>query len=729
MDLEFAPLRVAFFEDADDHIENLESALAELADESTNEEAFATLFRTVHTLKGDANAVGFGGIAELMHQCENTLVPIREGSVAMSAAGVDTIGRVVGQLIELINLERQSGLQEEQTEVMSPESADFSSDAETLCDFISESNEHLDLAEGQLLVIEGDPENSEALNAIYRAFHSLKGLASFLGLEAMRTLGHRAESMLNLAREKRLTLEGEAFELALASVDGLRKQVALAEGWLTTGKLYVDPRFNDLMQELELMSEVESETDALADRDATTLAPADETADSTNMAAPAFRETTPNRTSFVSSQPRESIKVDRERLDHLINVIGELVIGQAMLQEEVCALSSADGYDLLSVSRLNKTVRDLQELSLSLRMVPLAPAFQKMARIVRDTARKLGKEIHFETEGEETELDKTVVDQIGDPLMHMVRNAVDHGIESPSERRAKGKPSHGTIWLRAYHQGGNIYVEIQDDGKGLDRQQLLDKAIERGVITSADQLGDDEVLDLIFAPGFTTAREVTDISGRGVGMDVVRRSVESLQGHVSIKSEENVGSTITIRLPLTLAILDGLSVRVGTEAYIVPILSVIESYSASAEQICDIGGKGEVVVVRGDIIPLLRLQDLLQSPTQEASSRQEHLLVVIVEDRSKRFALLVDELLGQSQVVIKNLETNYRKVDGVAGATILGDGRVAMILDICGLFSLSRRSSAGRANANLQPVVCTDTNGDPDRETKEHQHVPNRGSL
>ncbi len=381
--------------------------------------------------------------------------------------------------------------------------------------------------------------------------------------------------------------------------------------------------------------------------------------------------------------------MDRQRLDELINQIGELVIGASMVEQEV--LSIAGGRGLESLSALGKIVRDLQEMSLGLRMVPIAATFQKMNRVIRDVAKKVGKQINFVTSGDDTELDKSVVDQISDPLVHMVRNAADHGIETPEDRIAAGKPAEGTVTLRAYQQGGNIYIELVDDGRGLDRKRIMAKAIERGLVAPDANLTDADICNLIFQPGFSTAKEVTDVSGRGVGMDVVRRNVESLQGSVSVKSTEGQGSTMTVRLPLTLAILDGLLVRLTDEVFVIPLLSVIESISVRANEIHQIVGVGEVISLRGEIVPLLRLHNLLNIPTREGVEEQG--LLVIVEDQGKRLALRVDDLLGQQQVVIKNLETNFRKVPGVSGATILGDGHVALILDIFGLSTLNIEAS------------------------------------
>ncbi len=384
---------------------------------------------------------------------------------------------------------------------------------------------------------------------------------------------------------------------------------------------------------------------------------------------------------------RETVRVDRERLDKMINQIGELVIGTSMVEQDWGRFHGE--MESSALVQLGKIVRDLQEMSLSLRMVPIAATFQKMARIVRDLSLRLGKQIRFETEGEDTELDKTVVDQIGDPLLHMIRNSVDHGIELPAQRIAAGKPAEGRVCLRAYHQGGNFIIEIQDDGRGLDRDRILKKAIDRGIVGESDNLTDDDVYALIFSPGFSTAEQVTDVSGRGVGMDVVRRNVEALQGSISIRSTPGKGCRMIVRLPLTLAILDGLLVRVGQDSYVIPLLSVVEAIKPSARDIRTVLGRGEIITLRGEVVPILRVDRILNLRSSDNSSDDN--LLVIVEDQGRKYSLVVDELLGQQQVVIKNLETNFQKVPGVAGATILGDGRVALILDINGLCSLVTR--------------------------------------
>ncbi len=555
-----------------------------------------------------------------------------------------------------------------------------------LGEFCGEADEHLEVADRNLLVIDAEPTDAEALNAVYRGFHTIKGVAGMLGLEAVQRLAHEAENLLNMARDGKVVLHGHALDLVFASVDALKRQVSAIRRWAAVrGQLEQDFTLPQLLANLQAA--------ALGTSTAvrTTAAPTPE-------AAPVRQS--PNAPAEPAPEPaarhandKETVRVDKDRLDKLINTIGELVIAQSMAQEEFDSIARVSGGHSLALPELSKISRDLQELSLSLRMIPLQGTFQKMTRLVRDLSRKLGKPVSLDLHGEETELDKTVVDQLGDPLMHMVRNALDHGLESPDGRTAAGKPAEGRITLRAYHQGGNVYIELTDDGRGLDKDRILKKAIEKGIVTDGQRLTDSEIYALIFAPGFSTAAAVTDVSGRGVGMDVVRRNVEALQGNILIRTVLGKGTTFTIRLPLTLAIMDGLMVGLGGDVYVFPLLSVVESFRPKPADVHTITGRGEAITVRGEVVPLLRLYRLLGRPASVSDPTQA--LVVLVEDQGKKYAVLVDELLGQMQAVVKSLDANYRRVEGLAGATILGDGRVAMILDIHGLSQLHTVTRGG----------------------------------
>jgi two-component system chemotaxis sensor kinase CheA len=384
-----------------------------------------------------------------------------------------------------------------------------------------------------------------------------------------------------------------------------------------------------------------------------------------------------------------TLRVSVEKVDQLINLVGELVITQAMLAQNA---KGGDGalHEVLtgSLSDLERNTRDLQEAVMSIRMIPMSTVFNRFPRMLREVAAKLGKKVELVTQGEATELDKGMVERITDPLTHLVRNSCDHGIEPPAERVAKGKTETGTITLAASHQGGNIVIEVRDDGRGLSRDKLLTKARERG-IEAPDSLSDPEVWQLIFAPGFSTAEVVTDVSGRGVGMDVVKKNITALGGTVEINSAEGFGMSVKVRLPLTLAIMEGMSVGVGNECYILPLSSVVESFQPNGDRVKTVAGSDRVVRVRDEYLPVLDLDRLFAVPCTDAPAATEPLMVVI-ESEGQRVAMVVDELLGQQQVVVKNLETNYRRVEHVAGATIMGDGRVGLILDVGSLVRRSR---------------------------------------
>jgi two-component system, chemotaxis family, sensor kinase CheA len=386
-----------------------------------------------------------------------------------------------------------------------------------------------------------------------------------------------------------------------------------------------------------------------------------------------------------------SIRVSIEKVDQLINLVGELVITQAMIEQRVDTLDPMVHERLLnSVSQLTRNTRDLQEAVMSIRMMPMDFVFSRFPRMVRDLAAKLGKKVDFITNGAATELDKGLIERIVDPLTHLVRNSIDHGIEMPDVRRAAGKSESGRLFLSASHQGGNIIIEVSDDGGGLNRERILAKAEQNGLPVS-ETMSDAEVWQLIFAPGFSTAETVTDVSGRGVGMDVVKRNITAMGGVVDIRSAKGFGTTISISLPLTLAILDGMSIRVGEEVYILPLGFVIESLQPVADDVKEISGKGRVIKVRGEYLPLVPLYQMFDITPRFTDPTQG--IVVIIETDGRKAGLFIDDLVGQQQVVVKNLESNYRKVAGISGATILGDGGVSLILDVAALIRSSRQLS------------------------------------
>jgi two-component system chemotaxis sensor kinase CheA len=409
-------------------------------------------------------------------------------------------------------------------------------------------------------------------------------------------------------------------------------------------------------------------------------------------------------TSKPSAAESTSIRVSIDKVDSLINMVGELVITQAMLTQlgdneitESKLVALQEG-----LAQLAHNTRDLQESVMRIRMLPISFIFSRFPRLVRDTSVKLGKEVELKVLGEHTELDKTVMEKISDPMVHLVRNSLDHGIEMPNQRIDAGKEPQGTVTLNAFHQGGNIIIEIMDDGAGLNTQKIKQKAIQNGVINEFDELTDDEINELIFMPGFSTADEVSDMSGRGVGMDVVRRNIQSLNGSIEVTSEQGCGSTFTIRLPLTLAILDGQLVTVGAHTYIIPLISIVESLQIDLKLVNCVGGGLDVLRLRDEYIPILRLHQIFNH--SGAIEDLDKGLLVIVESDNQKVGLLVDDLLAQQQVVIKSLEANYQKVEGVSGATILGDGLVSLIIDITGIIKLAGLKKAGSTEFAMQSL-------------------------
>ncbi len=600
-------------------------------------------------------------------------------------------------------------------------------DPDLLGEFITESTEHLDQADVQLLTLETEPTDSDALNALFRAFHTIKGVAGFLALGDVQALAHEAEFLLDSARKDELRLEGPAIDVTFEAVDMLKQMVSEVRVALESDGLLQRPEGTTGLierikaaregraavapddQPLEVvkpLGEIVSSNEiaptevvdaALAAQRESGVSP--ETGESAKLGELLVRSGVPAKDvgkalgsqqrarQAAASFAREPVKVDADRLDALLDLIGELVIAESMVSqsEEVRQGASTDLNRQLT--QLDKITRELQEMATGLRMVPIRPTFQKMARLVRDLAKKSGKQVNFEMRGEDTELDKSVIDKIGDPLVHMVRNAVDHGLEPDSDtREAAGKAPAGTITLSAYHAGGNIVIEISDDGRGLNREVILRKAHERGLVRDGEHLSDRDVFNLIFEPGFSTAAQITEVSGRGVGMDVVRRNIEYLRGSVEISSSPGKGSTFVIRLPLTLAIIDGMVVRVGDERYIIPTLSILVSLQPQPQDVQTVVGKGEAIMLHGELVPLVRLHQLYH--VQPRTYDPTEAIVMVVENEGRRVGLLLDEIVGQQQIVIKSLGPALSQAPGIAGGAIMPDGKVGLILDIGGLAKL-----------------------------------------
>lgn len=590
-------------------------------------------------------------------------------------------------------------------------------DADLLKDFVTESFELIDAAEASLLALEADPDDAESVNTVFRAFHTIKGTAGFLGLASIKELAHRAESLLSRIRDGEIRYSGGYADLALRSVDMIKALVEGVEGALAGHPLEKPGGFDELYRLLESpekfgVSEAASPSPAaVANRSPDKEADGgDEDSEVEPVAAgEAEREEAersgerPGSSGAAVRRPSSgelSVRVRTDRLDRLIDMVGELVIAHSMVaQDEI--VQSGKYQDLArKTSQVGKIVRELQDLSMALRMVPLKPAFQKMNRLVRDLSVKAGKKVTLVTHGEDTEIDRNMVDVLRDPLVHMVRNAVDHGIEPPDERVRKGKPEEGTLVLQAYNSGGNVVVELRDDGRGLNREKIVEKAVQRGLIESAAGMSDSEVYNLIFMPGFSTADRVSEVSGRGVGMDVVKRNIEALRGRIEIESEWGKGCSFKLILPLTMAITDGMLVRVGEERYIIPTVNIVKTFRPEADQLSTVAGKGEMVLLRGELLPLYRLHrffNIAGGVTDPCAG-----LLVIIASGQAKYALLVDELVGQQQVVAKSLGKAVGKVTGISGAAILGDGRVGLILDTVELASLAR-SDGGTSVPDRSP--------------------------
>jgi two-component system, chemotaxis family, sensor kinase CheA len=581
-------------------------------------------------------------------------------------------------------------------------------DPDLLKEFIAESRELLENSESALLKLESNPEDAEAVNTVFRAFHTVKGTSGFLGLRLSAEIAHLAESLLSRIRNKEIRLIGGYADLSLRSLDMLKKAVSSVEGSLCGAPLTVPEGFEELKAiladpEAAGISEEESgeialetvdyevspeaaEEDEVAKQEHIIEEPVAGRANTVETRAAPKKQAVSQRETEIES----SIRVNTARLDKLIDMVGELVIAQSMvaqdqqLQEERC-------HELLrKVTHAGKIVRELQDLSMSMRMVPLRGTFQKMQRVARDLARKSGKSVDLVTDDGETEIDRHMVDILNEILVHMVRNAIDHGIEPPEEREESNKPRTGTVRLTAFHSGGTVVVEIRDDGRGMNREKILRKAVAAGLADPDKALSDNEVYNMIFAPGLSTSDTVTDVSGRGVGMDVVRKGIETLHGRIDINTAPGAGSTFTVRLPLTLAITDGMLVRVGPERYIIPTISIHLCFRPTMDSISTVSGRGEMVMLRGDLMPIFRLHRLFGVKT--AIEDPEKGLLVVVGDEDRRCALLVDELLGQQQVVAKSLTKAVGKIPGVSGGAILGDGQVGLILDPGEVAAQARRA-------------------------------------
>ena len=693
-DFDLSQFYQIFFEEAAENLDLMETMLLNLNLETADDEELNGIFRCAHSVKGGAATFGFSDVAELTHKMESLLDRLRRHELQPNAAMVDV-------LLESADASRSLLARHQNGDTSSaPPTGDLVMRIADLAagnapvavakpaPALAVAKPVAPVVAGQrnLEISVGPLSNPSQADAIAELFRDIPGLGTIQTLSSDRN-DFRQFAVQTVSSDEDL-LDLFTFHVAREQIE-IRAAAVLApvaapsapdasHGFGATGATVAPTVVEETGY--GFFDGAPGAPGTVHDAGVAEVAPSD-----AKVSAKAVVKAAASPT----AQPEAAtIRVAISKVDQLINLVGELVITQAMLAQNSRALDPAIYQQLLTgLADLDRNTRDLQESVMSIRMIPMSIVFSRFPRMLRDLAGKLGKKVDFVTQGEATELDKGLVEKITDPLTHLVRNSCDHGIEMPADRIKAGKSETGTITLSASHQGGSIVIEVRDDGKGLSREKILNKARERGLDVS-DQMSDADVWGLIFAPGFSTAEVVTDVSGRGVGMDVVKRNIAALNGTVEIDSAEGFGMRVAVRLPLTLAIMDGMSVGVGDEVYILPLSSVVESFQVKSDAVSTVGQGSQLVKVRDEYMPVIELEKVFQVPRFDYEKNSD--IMVVVEADGSRVVLLVDELLGQQQVVVKNLESNYRKVPNVSGATILGDGKVALILDTGALVRRSR---------------------------------------
>jgi two-component system, chemotaxis family, sensor kinase CheA len=677
MSIDISQFHDVFFEESFEGLDAMESGLLNLEDGAADVEAINTIFRAAHSIKGGAGTFGFMAVSEFTHKLETLLDEMRNGQREVTPESTNVLLEAVDVLREMLTAVQQD---------KDTDDARIALVCEQLVEMLG-GEESSDVAqESEMAAADSDDEKPIGWKINFRPhLHMLQtGNDPVRLLRELDTLGELSvtldESQLPLFSDLEPEDSYLAWHIELIS-DVAKEEIVEIFEWVEDDcDLTIEALFSvaETSPEREVAAVIESTESVDAIEETQLKTPVAEKAETKQKSS--------------AAPTAASIRVGTDKIDSLINMVGELVITQSMLSQvgdnftEEMLPQLIDG-----LAQLERNTREMQEGVMRIRMLPISFAFNRFPRLVHDLTDKSGKQVDLKLTGEQTELDKTVMEKIGDPLVHLVRNSLDHGLEIPEVRLAAGKSETGMLKLNAYHQGGNIVIEIEDDGAGLDEEKIFNKAIEKGLVNAADNLSPEKIHELIFMAGFSTADVVTDISGRGVGMDVVRKNIHSLGGSVEIASKQGVGTKFTIRLPLTLAIMDGQTIRVAAENYILPLVSIIESIEINEIDIKQVSGKGELYKLRDDYVPVIRLYEVFNIEPQITDL--EDGLLVVVEGDGQKVGLFIDDLLGQQQVVIKSLETNYRKVVGLSGATILGDGTVALILDVPGLISLYREPS------------------------------------
>jgi len=694
-DFDLSQFYQIFFEEAGENLDQMEQILLDLSLENADDEELNGIFRCAHSIKGGAATFGFADVAELTHHMESLLDKLRRHELtpvpemvdvllesadasrsllARHQAGEQGEAPSTADLVRRISELASGRVPEAPAERPEPKPPAAAAPAAQTPPVASQPAPTAASGERELMVRVGPLEDLSSADVIKELFRDIPGLGTISDAASEDTSCRNFRVTTSASNDDLLDLF--AFHVA-------KEQVHISV--LAGGDIAAA---SDATEEVPygFFPDAPGSPGAAAPTRAAQAAAAESPTPAAHKATPA--KATDAKGGAQAHVESTTIRVAVNKVDQLINLVGELVITQAMLAQNSRDLDTAVYQQLLAgLADLDRNTRDLQESVMSIRMIPMSIVFSRFPRMLRDLANKLGKKVDLVTLGEATELDKGLVEKITDPLTHLVRNSGDHGIEMPAERLAKGKPEHGTITLSASHQGGSIVIEVKDDGRGLSREKILRKARERGMDVS-DQMPDADVWQLIFAPGFSTADVVTDVSGRGVGLDVVKKNIAALNGSVEVDSSEGYGMRVAVRLPLTLAIMDGMSVGVGDEVYILPLSSVVESFQVNNDDVNTVAQGSRLVKVRDEYMPVIAMEKIFQIP-RDSSEKSSNIMVVVESDGS-RIALLVDELLGQHQVVVKNLESNYRKVPNVSGATILGDGKVALILDTSSMVRRAR---------------------------------------
>lgn len=701
-----------FIIESNELLEQMEKDLLELEKDAHNLDLLNSIFRSAHTIKGSASFLGFDVLTKLTHHAEDVLNKLRKNEMEPTHEIVDMLFVVMDnmkQLLEQISKGEQESVDiadlivklekasEEGSLPASVQAQDVHDDDETdaddgqpgyfkdevlrevLQEFVIEAEENLDFLSQELVNWEKHKDNKEILNDFYRKIHTVKGSAGFIGVSQMAEVAHKIEDILNKIRDGVFTLERDLVDGMLEGIDKLQ----LINKDLKEGKQPQVETKSIMVKLAQLTGEAHKAEQIASDKNKDDV--------------PVEQK---NASALVKERGVEqTIRVDVKRLDQLMNLVGELVQAKNRLLRISGILSGSKDNEFIeqlsdNTANINFVTSELQMAVMKTRLLPIGKVFNKYPRMIRTLAREKNKEIDLIISGEETELDKSIVEYIGDPLVHILRNSVDHGIESPEERKRVGKPAVGTIYLSAYQEGDNIVIEVEDDGRGIDTKKIARKAIEKGVVDEASlrNMSENEILNIIFMPGFSTVEQVSNTSGRGVGMDVVRSNVQKLNGMIEITTEIGKGTKMKVRLPLTLAIVTALLVSVSDEIYSVPITSVIETSKVTRSEIRTINNK-EVLNLRDMVLPLLRLSEIFEVPNQDVNKQDYY--VVIVSVGGRRLGLLVDELLGREEIVIKSLSEYLGNIPGISGASTLGDGRVSLIIDVSGMAGMVKKELAG----------------------------------